>query len=85
MTESLDIRKCSKADIARVGRFYDHVVSWLDDHVNYPRWIYGTYPSEYSVRIATETESQYMCLRGGSVIGAFILDTQPLGDCRKGR
>ena len=50
MMKTLNIRKGSEEDIARIGQFYDDVVLWLNDHVNYPRWIYKVYPSESSVR-----------------------------------
>ena len=85
MLETIEIEKCREAEIARVGRFYDDVILWLDDHVNYPRWIYGTYPSEDSVRAMTEAGSQYVCMQGESVVGAFALNAEPQGNYRKGR
>ena len=50
MEERADTRRSLEEDIVRAGQFYDNVVSWLGEHVNYPRWIYGVYPSEASVR-----------------------------------
>lgn len=50
MKERFEIKKCLEADIARTGQFYGRMILWLDAHVNYPRWIYGVYPSESSVR-----------------------------------
>ena len=79
----MEIRKCLEADIARTGEFYDRVVAWLDDHVNYPRWIYHVYPSGSSVREMTETGAQYICEEGGSIVGAFALDDKPQGSYRK--
>ncbi len=85
MRESACIRRCLEADIARTGRFYDSVVRWLEGHVNYPRWIYGVYPSEESVRAFTGSGSQYICEDGESILAAFVLSAEPQGSYRKGR
>lgn len=34
------IEKCRKEDVAHIGAFYDRVVLWLDNHINYPKWMY---------------------------------------------
>ena len=78
------IRQCTEADIALAGAFYDRVVEWLDGHVNYPKWIYGVYPSEESVREATRSGGQYLCLEGGRIVGAFVLNADPKGNYQKG-
>ncbi|MCR5322467.1 MAG: hypothetical protein K6E85_04275 [Lachnospiraceae bacterium] len=49
----MKIRKALETDIVSTGAFYDRVVSWLDDHVNYPKWTYGVYPSEQSATLHT--------------------------------
>ena len=59
------IHRCTESDIRSTGAFYDRVVLWLDDHVNYPKWIYGVYPSETSVREATWAGDQYICVDEG--------------------
>ena len=50
--ENAVIRKCAEAEITRIGEFYDRIIIWLDNHVNYPRWIYGVYPSAGSAIIS---------------------------------
>lgn len=85
MKETVDIRKCLETDIARIGRFYDRVILWLNDHVNYPRWIYRVYPSERSVRVFAEAGTQYVCAKGESILGAFALNAEPQGNYQKGR
>ncbi len=50
---NMKIRKALETDIVSTGAFYDRVVSWLDDHVNYPKWTYGVYPSEQSATLHT--------------------------------
>lgn len=77
------IRQCTEADIAAAGAFYDNVVRWLDAHVNYPKWIYGVYPSEASVRDATRAGEQYICLDGDAIVGAFVLNDDPKGNYQK--
>ncbi len=81
----MQIQKCKESQISRAGEFYDRVVKWLDDHTNYPRWIYGEYPSENTVRERTEEGAQFICLLDGTIIGAFALDPVPQGSYWKGR
>lgn len=83
--ETVDIRKCLEADVARIVRFYNGVIHWLDDHVNYPRWLYDIYPNEHSVRFFAETGSQYVCVKRDSILGTFGLNAEPQGNYRKGR
>ena len=85
MEETLEIRKCLEGDIARTGLFYDRVILWLEDHVNYPRWEYRVYPCERTVRSMTLKGAQYICLRGERVVGAFALNAEPQGSYRKGQ
>ena len=85
MMKKCDIRKCVAEDIARVGQFYDSVIGWLNGHVNYPRWVYGVYPSERSVETFTEAGAQYVCGQGGSILGAFALNAQSQGSYQKGQ
>ena len=90
----MQIRKCCESEIARTGAFYDGVVKWLDEHVNYPEWIYRIYPSEEFARERTEAGEMYVCVEDGRaagttprgaekptserIIGAFALGTDPM-------
>ena len=85
MCNSVEIRKCAETDIVRTGEFYDRVVMWLNDHVNYPRWIYKVYPSEQSVRAMTEAGTQYICLSGDKILGSFALGEETQGSYQKCR
>lgn len=85
MGKAMEIRKCFEAEIVRTGLFYDDVIRWLNDHVNYPRWIYRVYPSEQSVRMMAEKGTQYICLNGETFIGAFALSAEPQGNYQKGQ
>ena len=85
MKEKTDIRKCIESDVSGTGRFYDSVVLWLNDHINYPRWIYRVYPGEQSVRAMTEAGTLNICVKGCSVKGAFVLIDDPQGNYQKGK
>ena len=85
MTEQARIRQATEADIPRTGEFYDRVVRRLDETVNYPRWIYGVYPGRSFAREMTLAGAQYLCLEGETILGAFVLNTDPQGDYRRGR
>ena len=78
--EFIGIRRCRDSEIKEAGLFYDRVILWLNDHINYPRWIFGTYPSEQSVRRMMESRSQYLCIKDSAIIGAFALSEEPQGD-----
>ena len=80
----MQIRKCTEEDIKAAGAFYDRVVLWLDQHINYPKWIYKVYPSERSAREMTAAGNQYLCEEDGTLIGAFVLNTDPQGNYHKG-
>lgn len=73
------IRLCCEEDIAAVGEFYDRVVKYLCEHVNYPKWNYREYPSECSVREMTEAGAQFVCIHDGQITGAFVLNDDPQG------
>lgn len=74
------IRKCKVSEIALVEEFYDGVVKYLDEHVNYPKWTYKAYPSVHSVQAMTKAGCQYVYLQQGNVVAAFVLNTDPQGD-----
>lgn len=70
----ITIKLCDKQDIPRVGEFYDGVVKYLTEHINYPRWMYKEYPSTPFVQQMTEMERQFVCYCGDKIVGAFVLD-----------
>ena len=56
LIDTMHIKKCQKEDIALIAEFYDDIIEYLDNHINYPRWIYKVYPSENSVKAMVEEE-----------------------------
>lgn len=75
----MEIRVCEEKDIAKVGAFYDQVVLYLDETVNYPKWEYKKYPSEHSVREKTALRQQFVCAGDEGILGAFVLNDDPQG------
>lgn len=79
------VTKCSQQNLASVCKFYDEVVLYLTQHVNYPKWMYKSYPSDNSVQQATAAGTQYLCERNGRVVGAFVLNRDPQGAYQKAK
>ncbi len=73
------IRKCTEEEIVKIGEFYDQVVKYLCENVNYPKWTYKEYPSEPFVRAMVEEKSQFVCYEGDEIVGAFVLNDDPQG------
>ena len=81
----MEIRLCEKAEIAEVGAFYDEVVKYLSEHVNFPKWIYKVYPSEQNAREMAEAGCQYVCRENGQIVAAFVLNDDPQNEYGKVR
>ena len=77
------IRFCQKEDVAAAGAFYDRVVQYLCEHINYPKWIYKEYPSTDFVEEMTKAESQLICVEQDKILGAFVLNKDPQGAYEK--
>lgn len=75
----MTIRLCTQEDVVTTGRFYDDVVKYLDDTVNYPKWEYKIYPSEDSVKEKQSKNCQYICIDNNEIVGAFVLNDDPDG------
>ena len=73
----MEIELCKQTEISEVGAFYDQVVKYLTEHVNYPKWMYKQYPSEQSVREMTNAGCQYVCRDGGQIVAVFVLNDDP--------
>ncbi len=82
----MEIRKCGEEDVVRTGIFYDRtVLRLIRGRINYPRWIWRVYPSGSFVEAMVADRCQYICERERKIAAAFVLNTDPLGDYRKGR
>jgi len=80
----MQIRKATKEDIVRLGRFYDAEVKWMDEnHCNYPLWTYQGYPTTATVEWTVSEGTQFVCTEGEEILGTFMLNTDPLGPYEK--
>lgn len=80
----MKIFKCTAENLDSVSQFYDKVIRYLEGTINYPKWVYGQYPSRESVKQAIEEKVQYACCDGERVVGAFIMNDNPQGDYSAG-
>lgn len=67
-------------DLNRTAAFYDRVTAYLAAHVNYPKWVPGSYPGKDSVCEEITAGAQYICLKREKVVGAFVLSEDPAGN-----
>lgn len=79
------IRKCKEEEIEKTAKFYDEVILYLDNHINYPKWKYKIYPSIISVKANYKSNSQYICLDNDSIIASFVLNLDPEGNYKKAK
>jgi ribosomal protein S18 acetylase RimI-like enzyme len=77
---NLEIIKCTYDQLTEVGKLYDNVTKYLEEHVNYPKWTHGDYPSLASATIAHECGSLYCVKLDGKIVCAFVLNNDPQGD-----
>ncbi len=80
----MQIIKAEDKHLDALSDFFDRVVIYLDNHINYPKWILGEYPARKSIAAAIENQTQYICVDGTKILGAFILNTDPQGDYSQG-
>lgn len=64
-------------------RFYDEVVLYLEQHINYPAWRYQRYPCAETVSSAISAGTQYLCIEDGDLVGGFVLDEESHVLCRE--
>lgn len=77
---NLDIIKCTYDQLTEVGKLYDNVTKYLEEHINYPQWTHGQYPSLASATTAYNEGSLYCAKMGGRIVCAFVLNNDPQGD-----
>ena len=75
-----DVNKCEYDDLTTVGKVYDTVTEYLENHVNYPKWVHGEYPSLSSAQVAYDNGTLYTVKTDGKVVCAFVLNNDPQGD-----
>lgn len=79
-----NIFKCDMEMLDELTEFYLGVTTYLDEHINYPKWTPGVYPGRESIQTAIQAGTQYACTAGGELVGAFIYNADPQGAYEKG-
>ena len=75
--------QCDEGRIDELADFYDRVVTYLEAHINYPKWSHA-YPCRESVEAAIHRGDQYACLEDGRIVGAAVMNDNPGGAYEKG-
>ena len=75
----MEFIKCDESYTDELSALYQKVVSYLEEHINYPKWN-RSYPSRDTVVNAIKQDSLYTCLKDGKAVGSVILNEDPCGD-----
>lgn len=75
--------QCDEGRLDELSDFYDRVVTYLEAHINYPKWSHA-YPCRKSVEAAIHRGDQYACLEDGRIVGAAVMNDNPGGAYEKG-
>ena len=75
----MEIILCNENNLEELIDFYNKQILYLDKTINYPKWVYGYYPSKYTIKPAIDKKYQYACIENGKIIGAFVLNEEPAG------
>lgn len=78
------ILRCDESHLDMLTEFYDKVTDYLVQTVNYPLWTPRVYPGRDSISKAISERVQYVCLKDGVVVGAFIFNDNPQGKYSNG-
>ena len=76
----IEIKKCSLCDLNELENFYNEVLDYLVQNVNYPKWTPGAYPCRESIQTAISKGYQYGAYKNGILVGAFIFNEETGGD-----
>lgn len=79
----MELILCTESRLADVTAFYHKAIDYLQTHINYPFWS-SEHPSDESIAEAVRRGEQYICVRGGEIIGALLLSEDPDGDYEAG-
>lgn len=73
----LQIRKGTMQDVEEMGQLYDAVNDYLADHVNYPGWRKGIYPTREDAVRGINEGCLYVAAKGLKIAGSMILRHEP--------
>lgn len=71
------IEKAAAADIDEMGRLYDSLNDYLEQHVNYPGWRKGIYPAREDAEKGIKEKNLYVLRNEREIMGSIILSHEP--------
>lgn len=73
----MQIRKGTREDIDAVSALYDELIDYLENHINYPLWRKGVYPTREDAVQGIEEGALFIAETDGRIAGSFILRHRP--------
>ena len=70
----LRIEKAGAADMDEVGKLYDGLNEYLEEHVNYPGWRKGIYPVRETAEKGIGEGCLYVARYGKEIVGSIIFE-----------
>ena len=80
----MEIILCTENNLEELTEFYNSIIIYLDKTINYPKWVYGDYPSKSTIQADINKKYQYAYIENGKIIGAFVLNEDPKGKYENG-
>ena len=75
----MEFTRCDNTYFQETKDMYHRIVQTLRATVNYPKW--GVHhPSDDDLKSALDNGELYICLDGGKVVGAVVLNEDPVGN-----
>lgn len=78
MTNNIQIRKATAADIDNIVTLYNATIDYLETHKNYPCWKKDVYPTREDATDGLEKEQLYVAMIGEKIAGTMILKNEPV-------
>lgn len=79
------IEKGKTGDIDELGRLYDELNDYLEEHVNYPGWAKGIYPVRETAETGVARGTLYVLRHDGKLAGSVILNHEPEAAYEEGK
>jgi len=74
---NINIRKANYNDIDTLAQLYDDLNDYLEQHINYPGWRKGGYPTKEDALHFYESGTLYIAEIGAKMVGSVALTHEP--------
>ncbi|WP_099468108.1 GNAT family N-acetyltransferase [Konateibacter massiliensis] len=72
-----NVRLASFADMDELENLYDTLNDYLSEHINYPGWRKGIYPTRADALAGISEKSLYVATTDNKIVGSIILRHKP--------